>query len=207
LAQLLRVNARGPPARFHRGRLETLLAEDLGVRWGHDLSGVVSAGRDNYDKHTPADKKGRGFTTLRFGNGTEVSAFLVIGADGVHSSLRAQVTAGQRPRVLPYVVFRSKRRIPIEVFKDVFEAFLEEDAAELRRDGYILRILVDDILASEVSVSWTYSRRAKAAGVVLYKPARSLDEERSIPAEFYEEIAEVRGLEGGFITYIPRGTA
>lgn len=60
---------------------------------------------------------------------------MVIDTDRVHSTLRAQAAVGQTPLVLPYVAFRGKWQIPIEVFKDMIEPFLQEDVAELRRDG------------------------------------------------------------------------
>ncbi len=70
-----------------RGGLRDLLAERIDIRWGKRLAGV----------HENGDA---GAVELRFSDGTTADADLVVGADGVGSSVR-EAMAGMGARALP----------------------------------------------------------------------------------------------------------
>ena len=121
---------------------------------------------------------------------------LVVGADGVHSALRALLVPQVKPRVLHYVVFRGQRRVDAADFGRLFGLALGEgNVLEVRRDGFVLLVAVDDRDGDEhVLISWFYSRRARPGNDVLYRPGRKVNEANVIPEEFYQEISGIKGL-------------
>jgi tyrosinase len=185
--------------RAHRGRLEALLAKDLDIKYDHDLCAAsVRSQSPNSAQSFPRPR-------LSFQKRPSISAPLVIATDGVHSSLRAFLAPTQTLRVLPYVVFRGRRRIKSSIFQTLFAPELKErNVAELRRDGVLLRILVDDTqagsgpTAEETLISYTYSRHARDGpeGDELYKPSRAVDDARVVPEAFFREIGTLSGLDG-----------
>jgi hypothetical protein len=123
-------------------------------------------------------------------------ALLVAGADGVHSALGALLVPQVKPRVLHYVVFRGQRRVDAGDLGRLFGLALGEgNVLEVRRDGFVLLVAVDDRDGDEhVLISWFYSRRARPGNDVLYRPGRKVNEANVIPEEFYQEISRIKGL-------------
>lgn len=83
-----------PYYHFHRADLLEALANALpreGVRLGHRLAGIA----DHGDR-----------VEARFMNGARVSADLLVGADGIHSTVRAALFGPERPRFTGCVAYR-----------------------------------------------------------------------------------------------------
>lgn len=170
--------------RAHRGRLEGWLREGVDVRWEFALSGV----------EIPRD--GNGKVVVRFENGVEVESEVVVGADGVHSSLRKSVLprfSKEEVKILPYVVFNGKRRVSKNVFDAVYKPDLEAGKGSVVEvqlgEGVVLNVSVNEERGDGVvGVSWVYSRPARRKGDVLFKPKRAASEASMIQDEFYDEI-------------------
>lgn len=178
--------------RANRSRVEKMLAEGLDIRYDHQFKAF----------HWPTDSSTdppEGLT-LRFKNGLQYRADFLIGADGVHSEVRKSISPETSYKVLPYAVYNGKRRIPRGQFNSKLQKYFQDgNTLQQRIIRTVLQISVDDYSDEEVSVSYTYSRPAKASQDPLYNPNRSNSESRDVPEALYEEI-DAQGLEEPYQT-------
>jgi 2-polyprenyl-6-methoxyphenol hydroxylase-like FAD-dependent oxidoreductase len=169
-------NNRGSCFRAHRGRLEEWLREGLDVRWEHVLQ--------------QADRSTEHATTLHFANGEQVQSDIIIGADGVHSSLRKSLLPESQLNILPIVVFNGKRRIDRAVYEEeILPHMSDSNVINLRHGDARLNFSVSDYKSDRVSVSWTYSRPARGQNDALHMPERALSKATAIPDDLYEELS------------------
>ena len=128
---------------------------------------------------------------------------LIIGADGVHSSVRHLVLPEIELRILPYVVYYGSRRMTAERYKDNIAPHKKYPAMfQFRKETQtLLRIIPcppNSLLDHEyVYVKYTYSRPAHEKDPV-FRPDRRAREADTIPNEFYREIESLKDLGPGF---------
>ena len=167
--------------RAHRGKLEQLLREGLEIQWNHSLE--------------KAQKTLTG-TVLRFQNGRQVDSTCTIGADGPHSSFRTSMAATASLNVLPIVAFNGKRHVPRDLFERVFAPIMaDSNLVELRQGDVVMQVAINEKKEDQVSLSWVYSRPSRGSMDSLHKPDRPLSGATEIPAEFYEEVGAMKGLD------------
>ena len=87
------------------------------VPWGHIMSGWANVYRPlkdrfpaqqyHFDKNFSAFEPQDGEIVVRFSDGSEARADLVIGADGLRSGVRAQLFPGLEPQYVGYVAWRA----------------------------------------------------------------------------------------------------
>lgn len=167
--------------RANRSRFEKMLSEGLDIRYYHQLESINS----------PADSStnSSGDLIIRFTNGSDWKADVLIGADGVHSKVRPFIAPETSRKVLPYVVYNGKRRIPRNEFNSKLqEYFQDNNTLRTRIHRTVFQISIDDYSDEKVSISYTYSRPAMATQDPLYNPDRSNSEAKDIPEALYEEI-------------------
>lgn len=174
--------------RAHRGRFEELLRDGLDVRWETGVSNV--------------QRQGDGEVVLRMSDEGEVRSSLVVGTDGVHSTLRKELIPSVKPIVLPFVAFNGKSRVTRKVFEEKYVGALQGgNVLECKRGDTLLQVQVNDnSQASDlVSVSWIFSRPARGDSDALFKPNRPNSGATNTPAEFFEEVRSLRDLEQPFL--------
>ncbi|KAI4948959.1 hypothetical protein J4E91_005421 [Alternaria rosae] len=167
--------------RANRAKFETLLSQDLDIRLGHSLQEF---------KTTATGPK------LRFANGeTWEGGELVVGADGVHSSLRRLLLPeNSRVDVLPYAVYYGKRHMKRKDFNSIFGGRAGgndgRNVWQTTKGDAVLTVNVDKKEDDKVWVSWIYSRKARGEADPLFNPARSTEAAKTIPLEFFQEVGE-----------------
>ena len=172
--------------RANRKEFEELLREGLDVRWEHALQKVEQNAGDRF--------------TLKFANGKSATSDIVIGVDGPHSAIRKHFLPSANPDILPYVAFNGKRRIPRKVFDNLYApAFTDTTVLEVRQDGVVLNISINEAIQEQVSISWIYSRPAQGFSDALHKPDRSNAAAKDIPEGFFDEVAALKGLSQPFV--------
>lgn len=172
--------------RAHCGRFESMLREDLNIKWGHQ-----------YEHSTP-NGAGR---TLSFKNQNQVSSNLAIDTCGVHSRTRKQLSNESQLKVLPYVVFRGTRRIPGNHFKETYAPFFKDATMiETRNSDTIFQISIDGYQKDSeiVDINYVYSRPARLNDDPLHRPGREKDEASKINEEFYQEVSGLKDIESPF---------
>jgi tyrosinase len=172
-------NNRGECFRANRGKLEEWLREGLDIRWEHALQ--------------QADQSSGTATLLHFENGQAIESDVIVGADGVHSSLRKSLLSKSELEILPFVVFNGKRRIERAVYEDKVAPHLEDsNVINFKHGDARLNFNISDYDKAKVSVSWTYSRPSRGDGDALHKPGRELSKATVIPEELFEELDQFR---------------
>ncbi|KAI4626616.1 hypothetical protein J4E83_003768 [Alternaria metachromatica] len=165
--------------RANRAKFEDLLGQDLDIRLGYSLQQVNS---------TPTGPR------LRFANGEMwEGGELVVGADGVHSSIRKLLLPEKsRVDVLPYAVYYGKRCIMRKDFNSIFGGRAEGNQGrnvwQTNKGDVVLTVNVDKKEDKKVGVSWIYSRKARGETDPLFNPARSTNAADKIPLEFFKEV-------------------
>jgi tyrosinase len=168
-------NNRGSSFRANRGKLEDWLREGLDVRWEHVLQ----------QADCPSDRA----STLHFENGQTLQNDIIIGADGVHSSLRKRLVPESQLNILPFVVFNGKRRIDRAVYEtEILPYMSDSNVINLRHGDARLNFSVSGYKPDTVSVSWTYSRPSRGQDDVLHKPERALSKATAIPEDLFQEL-------------------
>jgi 2-polyprenyl-6-methoxyphenol hydroxylase-like FAD-dependent oxidoreductase len=171
-------NNRGSCFRANRGKLEEWLREGLDVRWEHVLQ--------------QADRLTEHATTLRFDNGEQVHSAIIVGADGVHSSLRKSLLPETQLNILPFVVFNGKRRIDRAVYEEeILPHMSDSNVINLKHGDARINFSVSDYKDDKVSVSWTYSRPSRGQDDALHMPERALSKATAIPEELFEELSSL----------------
>ncbi|KAG7007409.1 hypothetical protein G7Y79_00010g029100 [Physcia stellaris] len=170
----------GPESfRCHRGRLEKWLQEELDIQWEATLEDV-EATPQNILLHLK-------------GNETRETAIL-IGTDGVHSQVRKSLAPNIKLQVLPFVVFKVKRRMTMPEYEDVLGSVMKNRTViqSLHQD-ILLEISINDISLKHVDISYTYSRPVRPEDP-LHRPDRPNSGATEIPEEFYTELDQLEAL-------------
>ncbi|KAJ4376780.1 hypothetical protein N0V86_006898 [Didymella sp. IMI 355093] len=178
--------------RVHRGKFEDLLREGLDVKWEHTLQKI---------------EQGKGERlTLDFTNGQSVTTDVVIGVEGPHSTVRKQFLPSVNPDILPYVAFNGKRRVPRDIFDNLYAlAFQDTTVVEVRHEDTVLNISINEANQEKVSISWIYSRPARGSSDALHKPDRSNAAAKEIPQEFFTEVEGLTELSQPFTDVFDAG--
>jgi 2-polyprenyl-6-methoxyphenol hydroxylase-like FAD-dependent oxidoreductase len=181
--QVYASNPREFSFRAHRGKFEQLLEEGLDIRYEHALESIDQS---------------RSFPSLSFVNGDQVSDSLVIGFDGVHSTVRKSLLPQIDPKVLPYVVYNGKRRVKKAKFSKLYAPkFKNGNVIEARQGDTVLQISINEVKEDLVSISFTYSRPAQSDDP-LHNPERPTAGATQISGALWDEVAALEGLEQPF---------
>ncbi|KAK5174079.1 uncharacterized protein LTR77_001159 [Saxophila tyrrhenica] len=166
--------------RANRAKLENLLSEGLDIRWDHGLSSLTSENSTN---------------SLTFSNGQQVQSSLVVGVDGVHSSVRKSISPNTDFTVLPFAVYNGKRRLSRSAFGQDYAPYMDStNLVEHRQGQTLLQISTNDMTANEVSISYIYSRPSHAQPDALFTPDRPKTAATDIPSALFDEIATLKDL-------------
>ena len=163
----------------NKNKFESLLAEDLEVKWEHELTTVEPL---------------PGAVEIAFKNHSRHASTYVVGADGPHSQVRHAILPDKEFTILPYATYNGKRRINREDWNKTFaSAFEGTNVIEQKVNGTLLQISINSISDEEVSINYVFSRAAKKSGVdALYRPKREKDEAKETPEELFEEIKSLQ---------------
>lgn len=165
--------------RCHRGRLEQFLQEYQDIRWEHTIKDVET---------TPQ------IVIVRIQNGQVIESDVLIGTDGVHSQVRKLLAPGIELKVLPFVVFNGKRRMPLESFQNIIAPQMQGfSIIQCRQEDVVFQIAVNQYAATYIDVDYTYSRPARQNDP-LHKPDRPMSGATDIPEEFYAELQQLKHL-------------
>lgn len=178
--------------RVHRARLEKALAEHLDIKWGNGFKDI------QIHKDGPTRR-----IQIKFNDESSEMADIVIATDGIHSTIRKKLLPHVEADVLPFVVFRGKRKLSAREWLDL-EPYMnakQEAAAWISGEGQRLEVKLDEWKSEdEASVSYTYSRPAQRNGPdALHKPERNNDSAKQIPDELFDEIAALTDIPAPFI--------
>jgi tyrosinase len=170
--------------RANRLKLEELLREGVHVREKHRLRSIESTSQGS---------------KLHFYEGESRPAELVIGADGVHSTLRKELLPSVQFNVLPYVVFNGKRRVVKKTLEKHYAAALNKSTViEYKCDDILLSVSLNAESKHETYINWIYSRPARDVSDPLHRPSRTTEEARQIPLDFFHEVAALENLPSPF---------
>ena len=165
--------------RCHRGRLEQFLREYQNIRWGHSIKDVET---------TPQK------VIVRIQNGQVIESDVLIGTDGVHSQVRKLLAPDIELKVLPFVVFNGKRRMPLDSFQNIIAPQMQGfSIIQCRQEDVVFQIAVNQYAATYIDIDYTYSRPARQNDP-LHKPDRSISGATDIPEEFYAELQQLKDL-------------
>ena len=165
--------------RCHRGRLEQFLREHQDIRWEHTIKDIET---------TPQK------VIVRIQNEQAIESDVVIGTDSVHSQVRKSLAPDIKLKVLPFVVFNGKRRMPLDSFQNIIAPQMQGfSIIQCRQEHVVFQIAVNQYVAAYVDVDYTYSRPARQNDP-LHKPDRPIPGATDIPEEFYAELQQLKGL-------------
>ena len=165
--------------RCHRGRLEQLLQEDQDIKWEHTIKDIETTPRK---------------VIVRIQNEQAIESDVLIGTDGVHSQVRKSLAPDIQLKVLPFVVFNGKRRMPLDSFQDTVAPQMQGlSIIQCRQEDVVLQIAMNQYTATDAGIDYTYSRPARQKDP-LHKPNRPIPGATDIPEEFYTELQELKDL-------------
>ena len=174
--------------RCHRGRLEGLLREGLDVRWSHEIA----------DVDIPSSGKNARTMILHFRNQKPIETAVLIGADGVHSQVRAALTPEMKPEVLPYVVFYGRRRLDQSEYQSLYAPYLSKSPMlETRHGTSMLQISLCDRKNHHIDINYIYSRPA-VQNDPLHNPGRTNSQATQTPEAVYAELEALPDLQTPF---------
>jgi 2-polyprenyl-6-methoxyphenol hydroxylase-like FAD-dependent oxidoreductase len=171
--------------RAHRGNLESLLREDVDVKWGHALQDISTQGSEHI---------------LNLKNNEKVESAFVVDTSGVHSTIRKSLLPNSQLNVLPYVVFRGTRRLDQDTFRESYPPYFENgNVIEMKKGDILLQIWINSHQqdTGAVDISCVNSRPAQANDP-LHCPGRGLGESVDIPSAFFTKVSQLSGLERPF---------
>lgn len=172
--------------RANRWKLETLLAENLDIVYGSAAEG--------------ATETAEGVGVQLHGDEKPKSGIFVI-ADGVHSTVRKSLLPEISPKILPVVAFNGRRQVSPSQFEEELKTPMQNSTIlELNVAEVLLRVYVNDMSDTQVSIGWTYSRRPRTAEDPLHAPNRPNAGAKDIPEAFYTEVCQLKGLPQPFRT-------
>jgi 2-polyprenyl-6-methoxyphenol hydroxylase-like FAD-dependent oxidoreductase len=173
------------PLRAHRGNLESLLRENVDVKWGHVLQDISNQGSEHM---------------LNFKNKEKVESAFIVDTSGVHPTIRKSLLPDSKLNALPYVVFRGTRRLDQDTFRENYAPYFKSgNVIETQKGDILLKIWVNSHhhVTGAVDISYVYSRPAHANDH-LYRPGRGVYESVDIPSAFFTEVSQLSGLEQSF---------
>jgi 2-polyprenyl-6-methoxyphenol hydroxylase-like FAD-dependent oxidoreductase len=165
--------------RVNRAALTRVLRKDLDIRWEHKLSDISTSSRS---------------AVFTVGDHNETRDYgLLVGADGAHSATRSLLDLPKSVfdlRVLPYIVFNGKRRIPYSNLPPgLLDSFANPDGITHTQGDALLTIKADfwDPEKQVVAVSYTLSRVASEKDQPLLD--RNLRDSEKLAKHFIEEVS------------------
>ncbi|KAI0173979.1 hypothetical protein BJ166DRAFT_586816 [Pestalotiopsis sp. NC0098] len=177
--------------RCHRGKLERLLRRSLPVEWNKRLQNIETP------QQPGGDGSPRGVTAV-FEDGHRHQTACLIGCDGPHSRTRLSLT-GAMPEVLPYVVFKGLRRMPLGEYlgRGIGQAMgsgirpaMGSGIRPAMGDGVLVRARAGDV-SLEVSVDDSMAVFRNFKGVKSAKAEAGPQGQGGggrVPEAFYEEL-------------------
>lgn len=173
--------------RVTRASLEDLLRQDLDVQWSSTVASI-----DN--STSPIN--------VVLGDGREIPAEILVAADGVHSTVRKSLLPAQSLEVLPFAVFNGRTNLSIEEAQSLAAASSIKESsqdANVRLVGRSrLTYSIYKYGADKATIDFTFSRPAEFRNDRLHKPDRPNSGARDIPVELYNELDQLRPLDGAF---------
>ncbi|PIA99611.1 hypothetical protein CB0940_03220 [Cercospora beticola] len=162
----------------NKNRLEALLAEELEVKWDHELTNLEAL---------------PGAVELEFKNHSRHASTYVVGADGPHSIVRGKILPEAGLTTLPYATYNGKRRVSREEWERDFAPGFEGGNVVEKRVGNegttLLQISLNSVSDDEASINYVFSRPAKRSGEdALYRPQRDKAEAKDVPDELFAEV-------------------
>ncbi|KAF1836530.1 FAD/NAD(P)-binding domain-containing protein [Decorospora gaudefroyi] len=180
----------GSSFRANKRKVERLLRRGLFVHWKHMLENVAerSENQATQASATP-DELLKSHT-----------ASLVIGADGVHSTVRNVLLPSASVEVLPYVAFNGQGTLTHRNFRRVNGTAMKDSMViETRRRDALFSISINETRPKlPISVSWTYSRPARGPTDVAYRPDRPVEDAEKYVEMAVSEFGGFRDLERPF---------
>jgi 2-polyprenyl-6-methoxyphenol hydroxylase-like FAD-dependent oxidoreductase len=168
--------------RASRNKLESILREGQLINLEHSLSSARKL--DDQSK-----------VELAFQNDLKLTPTVIVDMMGVHSQLRKSLLPSVTLKVLPFVVFSSKRYLKSAHFQSTYaSAFNEGNCITLEpkvlHDPRLEITINDHLPNGDVSISYIYSRAAMSdvGQDPLHDPDRPIAGATDIPEEFYEEL-------------------
>lgn len=167
--------------RVNRAALTRVLRKDLDIQWEHKLSDISASASSRS-------------AVFKVGDKDETRDYsLLIGTDGAHSATRSLLnlpTSVFDLKVLPYIVFNGKRRIPYSNLPPgLLDCFTNPDGITHAQGHALLTIKADfwDPEKQVVAVSYTLSRVAGEKDQPLLD--RNIRDSESLAKHFIEEVA------------------
>jgi 2-polyprenyl-6-methoxyphenol hydroxylase-like FAD-dependent oxidoreductase len=165
--------------RVNRAALTRVLRKDLDIRWEHKLSDISTSSRS---------------AVFTVGDHNETRDYgLLVGADGAHSATRSLLDLPKFVfdlKVLPYIVFNGKRRIPYSNLPPgLLDSFANPDGITHTQGDALLTIKADfwDPEKQVVAVSYTLSRVASEKDQPLLD--RNIRDSENLAKHFIEEVS------------------
>ena len=175
---------------YPQDHIEDLLSRDLDVEYRQEFPEIETL---------DLQEKWSLFSSAPSPREMSIKCQLIIGADGVHSSVRHLLLPEIRPRILPYVVYYGSRRMTARRYKDDIAPHMKYPAmSQFRKETQTLLRIIPCPPSSlpnheYVYVKYTYSR-PKHEKDPLFRPDRRAQEADIIPNEFYQEIERLKDL-------------
>ena len=108
--------------------------------------------------------------------------------------MRKQYLPQAKLKILPVVAINGSKRVKPDEYKRTYaQLFADSTAITSQIDNVGLSIALNDATEQHVTISWTYTRPAKANDP-LFTPDRPLQDAKDIPKEFFEELAKLGQL-------------
>ena len=176
--------------RVNRAALTSLLERDLDIKYEHKLNNITHSGIS------------RSISFEDGSNNSKEDFNLLIGADGVHSAVRSQLSLPKPAfdlEVLPYVVFNGKRRMAYSSLpRGLLDCFKSPDGIRHSQDGAVLSIKADFWNPDKqiVAVSYTLSRAAGEADKPMLD--RNISDAETLAKQFVDEVASLGQLPAPF---------
>jgi len=165
--------------------LMRLLQERLDVRWNAKIENLTTA---SGAKRFTADPE----------RSSEIGPGIVVGADGVHSTVRNSLglTEEFEMETLPYIVFNGRRRLTLAGLREegLAKCFDQPNGIEHRQGAVVLRIRADFWNTNKdiARISYTLSRPAGAEDKSLIE--RNISDAETRASHFVEEVRKLGEL-------------
>ncbi|RHZ47434.1 FAD-dependent monooxygenase nscC [Aspergillus thermomutatus] len=171
---------KGEIVRANRNSLRRWVAdcgeEEVDVRYGHRLKRVEGC---------------LGDVRVEFENGACYRGAMVVAADGVNSTVRAQVLPDVTPETVPAVLYHGEFQLPRADFDRLFRPHSgDSNILAGVGDGFNAPFAVCNKTRTHVHMDWSYSRPAcGSSDDPLYRPNLPSEEAKQIPPALVEELA------------------
>lgn len=132
--------------RANRDRIRTTLMAEFDVKFDVSLEWI--------DKSEMPRK-----IKARLSNGELIEGCLLVGADGVYSTVRSMTMPGHDPVIMPAAIASGMRRLTRSQFETSFAPYLRGSNAMLAVADYVVAgITVVDLTESSAEIFWTFIR-------------------------------------------------